>query len=220
MNLDHRSLSRRSLGRRVRELRRKNGWSLKEVSARSGISYSTLSKVENNKLSLTYDKLILLSRGLGVDMRVLFDAALVPDESNAPWVSARRSVARRLQGDDLETPAYRLSFLFEEISNKRMEPVVMRLKAQSLKDYGGLVRHAGEEMIVVLEGVVEVCTDAYEPLVLRKHDAVYLDSTMGHAYLQTGSEGALLLAVCAGGLPPDVSKARAQFKARGSADKP
>ncbi|HEX3849206.1 MAG TPA: XRE family transcriptional regulator [Steroidobacteraceae bacterium] len=199
----------------MRELRRKNGWSLKDVSARSGISYSTLSKVENNKLSLTYDKLILLSRGLGVDMRVLFDAALTPDESTVPWVSARRSVARGLKGDDIETPAYRLSFLFEELSNKRMEPVVMRLKAQSLKDYGGLVRHPGEEMILVLEGAVDVCTDGYEPLNLRKHDSAYLDSTMGHAYLQAGPEGALLLAVCAGGLPQDVTKARAQSKERG-----
>jgi transcriptional regulator with XRE-family HTH domain len=207
-------LSRRSLGRRVRELRNKNGWSLKDVSARSGISYSTLSKVENNKLSLTYDKLILLSRGLGVDMRVLFDAALVPDDSAAPWVSARRSVSRHLQGDDIETPAYRLSFLFEELSHKRMEPLIMRLKAQSLQQYGGLVRHAGEEMILVLEGSVEVCTDGYEPLTLRKHDSVYLDSTMGHAYLQTGLEGAVVLAVCAGGLPTDVTKARALYKGR------
>jgi transcriptional regulator with XRE-family HTH domain len=198
----------------VRELRARNGWSLKDVSARSGISYSTLSKVENNKLSLTYDKLILLSKGLGVDMRVLFDATLAPEDGPAPWVSARRSVSRSLQGSDIELDAYRLSFLFEELSNKRMVPVVMRLKAQTIQQYGGLVRHSGEEMIIVLEGTIELCTDGYQPLSLMKHDSVYLDSTMGHAYLRTGEASAVVLAVCSGDMPFKVREARALSKGR------
>ncbi len=208
------SLSRKSLGRRVRELRKKKGWSLKHVSGRSGISYSTLSKVENNKLSLTYDKLIQLSMGLDVDMRVLFEAANPHDEAQEPLISGRRSIVRNLLGNDIETDAYQLSFLFEELANKRMEPVVMRLKARSLREYGGLIRHAGEEMILVLEGMVEVQTAGYQPVTLHKHDSIYLDSTMGHAYLRTGQDDAVILGICCGEMPTSITRARSESSAR------
>lgn len=208
------SLSRKSLGRRVRELRKKKGWSLKDVSDRSGISYSTLSKVENSKLSLTYDKLIMLSMGLGVDMRVLFEAANPHDDVQEPLISGRRSIARNLRGNDIETDAYQLSFLFDELTHKRMEPLVMRLKARSLREYGGLIRHAGEEMILVLEGMVEVHSGGYQPVTLYKHDSIYLDSTMGHAYLRTGQDDAVVLGICCGEMPTNITDARSESSAK------
>jgi transcriptional regulator with XRE-family HTH domain len=50
----------------------REGWTLKEMSAKSGIPVSTLSKVEHDRLTLTYDKLQQLAQRLGLRMSELF----------------------------------------------------------------------------------------------------------------------------------------------------
>ena len=60
-----------------------------------------------------------------------------------------------------------------------------------------LVRHPGEEYIYILEGPVEIHTEFYEPVVLQAGESIYIDSTMGHAYVvPEGCEEALVLGVC------------------------
>jgi transcriptional regulator with XRE-family HTH domain len=66
----------------VRAVREQRGWTLAEVSERTGLSVSTLSKVENDKMSLTYDKLSRISKGLAIDIGQLF-AAGAPQRSSA-----------------------------------------------------------------------------------------------------------------------------------------
>lgn len=188
------------LGSRLRELRKSKGLTLKEMSEKVGISYSTLSKVENNKLSLTYEKLFVISRRLEIDIRLLFDAQVgLTDDSNlVASFPTRRSVSRRFQGRAVETDAFQVTFLFEELINKRLSAGVMKLKARTIEKYGGLVRHAGEEIAIVLEGSVTVHTQYYKPETLKKGDSIYLDSAMGHAYLAAGDEDVIVYVVCSG----------------------
>ena len=61
-----------TLGSLLRSLRARNGWTLKEMSERTGIPLSTLSKVEHDRLTLTYDKLQQLSQRLNLRMSELF----------------------------------------------------------------------------------------------------------------------------------------------------
>ena len=65
----------------LRSLRRQRGWSC-TVSERSGLPVSTLSKVENDQLTLSYDKLMTLADGLEVDVAELFSQA--PRDVAAP----------------------------------------------------------------------------------------------------------------------------------------
>ena len=56
----------------ARPSRSHRGWTLKEMSERSGIPVSTLSKVEHDRLTLTYDKLLQLSQKLNIrDVRAV-----------------------------------------------------------------------------------------------------------------------------------------------------
>src|SRR3982751_5805406 len=61
-----------TLGSLVKSLRARNGWTLKEMSERVDIPVSTLSKVEHDRLTLTYDKLQQLSTRLNMRMSELF----------------------------------------------------------------------------------------------------------------------------------------------------
>jgi len=69
-----------TLGRILRDLRNHRGWTLKEMSERSGIPVSTLSKVEHDRLTLTYDKLLQLSQRLQIRMSELFAETELADE--------------------------------------------------------------------------------------------------------------------------------------------
>jgi transcriptional regulator with XRE-family HTH domain len=184
-----------TLGSLLRGLRARNGWTLKEMSERTDIPVSTLSKVEHDRLTLTYDKLLQVSQGLKIPL-----SELLSDPSNSlggeAAVTARRSIG--LVGDAVRvnTKNYDYYFMCPELRRKRMIPVIGRIRAKSLEEFGELVRHSGEEYIYVLEGGITVHTEFYDPVVLKSGESIYVDSNMGHAYVAEGCDEATVLAVC------------------------
>src|SRR5678810_971779 len=75
--------------RAIRQARLAQGLSLRALSARAGLPYSTLSKLENGKMALTYDKLIRLAQALNVDLKDIISEA---EQPAAPVAVGRRSV--------------------------------------------------------------------------------------------------------------------------------
>ena len=169
-----------TLGALLRNLRSREGWTLKEMSAKSGIPVSTLSKVEHDRLTLTYDKLYQLSQKLGLRMSELF--AELGSEEASP-VTARRSLGDLQNAIRVETPNYDYHYLCTELRRKRMIPVIARIRAKTFKEFGELVHHGGEEFTYVLSGRVVVNTEFYDPVTLNEGQSIYFDSSMGHAYL-------------------------------------
>ena len=183
-----------TIGGLLRSLRARKGWTLKQMSQHSGIPLSTLSKVEHDRLTLTYDKLLQLSQRLQLRMSELFAEQ---DDAPEPAVTARRSIGRIEDAIRVNTPNYDYYYLCPELRRKRMIPVVTRVRAKSIAEFGELVRHSGEEYIHVLEGKAEVHTEFYDPIVLDAGQSVYIDSNMGHAYIAAeGCEEVVLLGVC------------------------
>lgn len=168
-----------TLGALIRSLRSRQGWTLKEMSVKSGIPVSTLSKVEHGQLTLSYDKLYQLSQKLGMRMSELF--AEEPDAE--PPVTARRSLGDLASAVRVETPNYDYHYLCAELRRKRMIPVIARIRAKSVKQFGQLVHHSGEEFTYVLKGAVVLHSEFYDPVVLKEGQSIYFDSSMGHAYL-------------------------------------
>ena len=189
-------MSHPTLGSLLRSLRTRNGWTLKEMSDRSGIPVSTLSKVEHDRLTLTYDKLQAAAQRLGIRMSDLFaDSADAPEAS----VTARRSIGTTERAIQVTTPNYDYHYLCPELRRKRMIPILTNIRAKTVEQFGDLVRHSGEEYIYVLKGRIEVHTEFYEPEVLEEGESIYLDSQMGHAYIVAeGCDEALVLGICSG----------------------
>ena len=183
-----------TLGAVMKGIRGRNGWTLKEMSAKSGIPVSTLSKVEHDRLTLSYDKLQQLSQRLSIRMSDLFAEG---DEGAAPRVTGRRSIGTIDQAVRVTTDNYDYHYLCTDLRQKRMIPIITRIRAHSAREFGDLVRHQGEEFIFVLEGEVEIHTEFYDPVALKTGQGIYLDSSMGHAYVVAeGYEEALVLGVC------------------------
>ena len=169
-----------TLGALLRGLRHREGWTLKEMSSKSGIPFSTLSKIEHDRLTLSYDKLQQLSQRLGMRISELF-AEEIGDQSQA--VTARRSLGDMDKSVRVKTPNYDYYYLCTELRRKRMVPVITKIRAASREEFGELVRHDGEEFIFVIKGRVVVHTQFYDPVTLEEGQAIYIDSGMGHGYV-------------------------------------
>jgi transcriptional regulator with XRE-family HTH domain len=177
-------------GSRIRQLRLQRGLTLQQLAKGCELAASTISKVEQNQISPTYENVLRLADGLQVDVAELFSPK--PDR----MMLGRRSVTRAGQGAKLKSAQYGYEMLCADLSSKQFIPLLTTLSAHSIQEFPDYIRHDGEEFIYVLSGMVELHTDIYEPLRLDAGDSCYFDSTMGHACLSVGNQDAVILWVC------------------------
>ncbi len=183
-----------TLGSLMRALRVRQSLTLKQMSAITGIPFSTLAKVEHDRLTLTFDKLQMVSERLNIRMADLFAE---PESSTPAIANSRRSIATLANALAVATANYDYHYLSPELRQKDMIPVVSHVKARSLAEFGDLVRHDGQEFLYVLSGRIVVHTEFYGPTTLSVGESIYIDSRMGHAYvLSDGCEQAMALCVC------------------------
>jgi transcriptional regulator with XRE-family HTH domain len=176
-----------NLGERVRSLRRARGWTLEQAAVQAGLARSTLSKIENGQMSPTYEALKKLAEGLAISVPQLFTA---PSRAQ---VSGRMAVTRVGEGQGHATTTYEHELLAGSLSKKQMLPYRARIRARDLAEFGGWVRHDGEEFLFVLTGVVRLYTEFYEPVDLRRGDSAYYDASMGHNVVSLSDEDATIL---------------------------
>ena len=180
-------------GAALRAFRRQQGWTLAVVSEKTGLPVSTLSRIETDQISPTYEQLSKLSLGLDIDMGQLLSG---DTQAAKPVQTARRSVNRAGDGQLLETPMQSLRYLSVDLTNKQFAPIIGEIKARSLQEAGEFHRHDGEEFIFVVAGELELHSESYTPLGLRAGDSVYFDSGMPHAYVAVGKERCKILSIC------------------------
>lgn len=178
------------LGDCVRGVRRRLDLTLTQVYERTGIAISTLSKVENNLMSLTYDKIVQFAEGLGVDMAELFSL------SQPQKLLGRKSFTPAGEGMMIVTPNYDYAYVCADLAGKKMAPIVVDIRARTIKEFGPLTRHSGEEFGYVIRGTVEFHSDLYKPVLMTTGSSIYFDARMGHAYVNAGRQPATILCMC------------------------
>ncbi|ANB34912.1 helix-turn-helix transcriptional regulator [Rhodovulum sulfidophilum] len=175
------------LGRRVRELRSEKGWTLEQAARHAGLARSTLSKIENDQMSPTYDALKKLATGLGVSVPQLFTPM------RGARAGGRMAVTRTGEGAAHATATYEHELMAGALARKRMMPYRTRIRARDIGEFDGWVRHEGEEFLYVLTGVARLYTEFYAPVDMRRGDSAYYDATMGHNLVSISQEDATIL---------------------------
>ncbi|NGZ86177.1 helix-turn-helix domain-containing protein [Duganella aceris] len=185
-----------NLGESLKRIRKERGMTLIEAGEKSGMPMSTISKIENNKMSLSYDKLLRICTALDIDISELFSGAPAAEKTPPRASTGRRSINRRGTGYAIDTPNYSHLYPAADLLNKRSVPIFAQIHARSLAEFGEMIRHPGEEFAVVLEGTVDLYTDLYAPARLQTGDSIYFDSGMAHAYIAVGDAPCRILSVC------------------------
>ncbi|CAM2914215.1 helix-turn-helix domain-containing protein [Vibrio mytili] len=179
------------LGQRIKDIRAKLGITLEEASQRTGLARSTLSKIENEQISPTFQAMQKLASGLQIDMPQLFE----PPRKKA--AAGRRDITKKNQGKPHPTQTYEHELLATQLSNKKMMPFKSQIRARSFEEYKDWIRHDGEEFLLILSGAVKFYSEFYEPVILNEGDSVYYDANMGHMLTSVSDEDAHILWVTA-----------------------
>ena len=176
-----------TLGVRVRELRKARNWTLEQAAGQAGLARSTLSKIENGQMSPTYEALKKLAVGLDISVPQLF----TPPQKDQ--INGRMAITKSGEGAHQATVTYEHELLGDTLTKKQMLPYRARVRARSIEEFGGWVRHDGEEFLYVLTGVIQLYTEFYEPVTMRRGDSAYYDATMGHNVVSVSDEDATIL---------------------------
>lgn len=185
------------LGERLRTIRKEMGWTLQDLARKSGVSLSTLSKIENAQVAPTFDTLVKAARGLGVT----FEMLLAQSAAEPPIQSGRRPggrfiVTKSADAVGFSTAMYDYGVHANGLRRKHMTPLIMTIKARSLEEATNWSTHEGEEFILVLSGSIEMHTEFYEPVRLEVGDSAYIDSGMAHMFLNLGGGEATMASIC------------------------
>jgi transcriptional regulator with XRE-family HTH domain len=178
-------------GSRLREFRRQQSMSLERAAELVGVPASTLSRIENRKMSPTLDLILKIVRAMKLHpYDVLGRDVSVPQAGVV-------SVTRKGQAEFTELPNIFYAPLHPDTEPGGMKAILVTLFARSVKEYGGLTAHAGEEFLYVLTGILELNFEGRPPVTLAAGDSIMFDSHIPHAYVAVGEAQAKLLIVAA-----------------------
>lgn len=180
------------IGLRLSDLRKANNWTYGTVSKMTGVAVSTLSKLEKNQTSLSFDTWLKLSKGLGISFQELIN----PGAKRV--AKGCRAVTRIGDAVRFSIDQYDYMVHSTDLIARRMVPLVMTIKARSSGDIDAFSQHAGEEFILCIDGEVELHTEHYAPLRLSKGESAYIDASMKHAFVSLSPQDATILSVVSG----------------------
>ena len=175
------------VGARLSQLRHDHGWTLQETARRTGVAFSTLSKIERHELSPTVTTLSKIARGMGMTLGQLLE---VPPPAGG---LARRSIARRTDGRSTATGTCDNTILCSDLTNRKMTPIRTRVRARELTSYEEWASYNAEIFLTVLSGVLVIHSQNYAPTRLEAGDSIYYDATTGHLWTSEGRDDAEVL---------------------------
>ena len=167
-----------NIGMKLKELRIRRDLGMRELALRSGISHSSISLIERDRMSPSVDTLSAILDALGTTL-VGFFTDFHPATAYSAFYGASDlveigkvdSVSHRMVG--INHPNRQLLMLYETYA----------VGAHSVKAYCHLAQEAG----IVIKGKIEL-TVGNESRVLLPGDGYYFDSRLPHSF-RNASEG-------------------------------
>jgi transcriptional regulator with XRE-family HTH domain len=185
------ALDHKRVGGHLRQARKARGLTLAELSERSGIAVSTISKAERGDIALTYDKFAALAHSLDLEFDAIFGRQRKPAAG-----AMKPSFTASGKQEIYDTPNYEYGMLAHNLTGKRMVPMRAHIHARAVSDFPEFIRHSGEEFVFLLNGKLELRFENGKSFKLIPGDSLYFDSSVGHVYLSLSKEDAEVLVCC------------------------
>jgi transcriptional regulator with XRE-family HTH domain len=175
------------IGSRLYELRRRRNLAIRELAVRSGVSHSTISLIERDKISPSVDTLGAILDALGSTLTAFF-SELQPPDSVSPFYIAGDGV----EIGDPDTISYKVLGM----NHPNRQLLMLRETYAIGADTGEPFSHTAQEAGVVIRGAVEVTVGSHRR-VLGPGDGYYFDSRQPHRFRNVSNEcSEILSAVC------------------------
>jgi transcriptional regulator with XRE-family HTH domain len=180
------------LGAALRGLRRSRGLSLAEVADATAISRSFLSLVETGRSDITIGRLTRLVQFYGISI-----TDLVPEAAAGSRIVVRRGTERRLH-----SAAEGIDFLLLAGAAKEertMLPMTVAFEPGAALAEPG--RHACDEFVHVIEGMLHLEVEGEPRLTLHAGDSAYYSADRPHRFLNASPTRPLRI-ICVNSPPP------------------
>jgi transcriptional regulator with XRE-family HTH domain len=170
---------------RLKDLRASRGWTLEELSERTGLSKPFLSRLEGGDRQPSIAAVLTLARAFGVPLGSMFEESA----QNEPCVIVRAGEATTQKGDGL---SYTVLSSPSRFGN--LQP--MRLTISHRRKGSEQYQHEGEEWLFVLTGNLRV-TVAGKQYDLNPGDSAHFDSRQPHRLTAlSGRDAEVILVAC------------------------
>jgi transcriptional regulator with XRE-family HTH domain len=171
------------VGKRLGSIRREMGLSQRELAGRAGVTNSTISLIEQNKVSPSVGSLKKVLDGVPMSLGEFFTMGEKTNED--AFVFSKDSQPDLGQGD--------IGFYLIGAGKERRSMTVMREVLRVGADTGSdLLQHEGEEGGVVIRGQLELSV-AGDVQVLGPGDGYYFDSKRPHRFRNIGEEDLIIV---------------------------
>ncbi len=164
-----------AIGRQVRLLRRKKGWTIAQLAAEMNVSEGMVSKIENGQVSPSLSMLQVLSHSLSVPLTTFFqgfeEARPVMHVKAGEGVEAARAGTRAGHHYTL------LGHLGAQSSAVMVEPYLITLTETS--DTFETFQHEGMEFLYMLEGAITY-RHGERLFALEPGDSLFFDADAPH----------------------------------------
>lgn len=172
------------IGIRLQSVRKNKGLSQRELAKRVGVTNSTISLIEQNKVSPSISSLKKVLDGIPISLADFFTLDLPERDEDGPFFAPE-------QQPDLGTNGIHYFLVGEGLSNRQM--CILREVMPPGSDTGDtMLSHDGEEGGVVISGQVEV-TIGDHVRILGPGGAYYFESRQPHRFRNVGNQEAILV---------------------------
>ncbi|HVI39834.1 MAG TPA: helix-turn-helix domain-containing protein [Anaerovoracaceae bacterium] len=175
-----------AFGQKLKNIRKKRKYKIKEAAEALGTSASFISMIENGKSGISLSKLQALLHFYGLTMA---DLVTSPSE-NDKIVKLENAIPLGNQNEGIEA-----LLLVNGTKDHSMEPVYFRFQPGATTDF---LHHDGQEFAFVIEGVFEVILrdeqKGTEVFKLYPGDTAYYHSTTNHKWTNISDGIAVFLA--------------------------
>lgn len=165
------STTEKKIARKLLKLRRDNDLTLSELSARTGLSESYLSRVENLKAAISISKLATLAEAYVVPLGSFFEGD--GQEPRCRFTPTSGGTKVRLRGRD----GIDVRLLANTVKARMMEPFIVDVS--TARKGAPMQSHEGDEFIYVIKGKCRLYfgVDQYD---MGAGDSIYFDSGVRH----------------------------------------
>jgi len=172
------------IGIRLQTVRKSKGLSQRELAKRVGVTNSTISLIEQNKVSPSVSSLKKVLDGIPISLADFFTLDLPASDEDSPFFAPD-------QQPDLGTNGIHYFLVGKNLANRQM--CILREVMPAGSDTGDtMLSHEGEEGGVVISGQVEV-TIGEHVRVLGPGEAYYFESRQPHRFRNVGTLEAILV---------------------------
>lgn len=172
INLEVKNNILSKLGEKIKSIRKSKGIKIKQLSTRSGLTESSISMIENGKISPSITTINKIAMALSVHPIEFFEI-----EKHKKWIVTRKGEREKMLFDNSDN---KLEFLIKDKKDYRNEIFISYLGANQ-KSFDEYITHEGYKFGYVLSGSVDVEL-GNERVRVNEGDTIFFEAIIPHLW--------------------------------------